>query len=96
MLLLPTCAIGAPSEVAPQRRLGADRWASTRKLVSHDRGGESFSFIEPVEALRASPALGPFSLIVERWSKPLCCSTGDRVAVDLEVESSLLCLIACE
>ena len=30
--------------------------------------------------------------MVESWPKPVCCSTGDRVAVDAKVESSLLCL----
>lgn len=79
-----------------QRRLGADRWASTRKFVSHECGafvGEPFSSIDSVEALRMSPALGLVPFIVESWPKLLCCSTGDRVAFDAEVESSLLRLI---
>lgn len=83
-------------EFASQRRLGADRWASTRNFVSHECGNfveGPFSSIESFEALRASPALGPFSLIVESRPKPLCCSTGDKVAVDAVVESPLLCLM---
>ena len=55
--------------------------------MSHECGGfagESFSFIDFVEALRASPALGTASLIVESRPKPFCCSTGDSVAVDVE------------
>lgn len=55
-------------EFASQRRLGADRWVSTRKFVSHERVGfvgACFSSIDSVEALKASPALGPFSLIVD-------------------------------
>ena len=95
-MLFPTSGIGATFEFASQRRLGADRWASTRKFVSHERGcfvGECLSFIDSVEALRASQVLGSFSLIVERWPEPLCCSIGESVAVDAEVEPSLLCLI---
>lgn len=45
-----------------------------------------------MEALKAPPFLGPLSLMVESWPKPVCCSAGDRVAVDAKVESSLLCL----
>ena len=95
LLLLPEGACGAPFELASQRRLGADRWVSTRKFVSHecwDFVGEVFSSIETVEALKAPPALGPFSTIVGSWPNSLCCSIGDRVAVDAEVEPSLLCL----
>ena len=94
--LLSTCVFGAVFEFSSQRRLGADRCASTRKFVSHECGavvGKSFSSIDSVEALRAPPALGPFSLNVESWPKPLCCSIGERVAVDAEVECPLLCLM---
>lgn len=45
-----------------------------------------------MEALKAPPFLGPLSLMVESWPKPVCFSTGDRVAVDAKVEPSLLCL----
>lgn len=45
-----------------------------------------------MEALKAPPFLGPLSLMVGIWPKPVCFSTGDRVAVDAKVESSLLCL----
>ena len=92
-LLIPAYTLGAPFELAFQRRLGAARWLFTRKFVSHKCGGfagESFSSIGSVEALRASPALGTASLIVESRPKPFCCTTGDNVAVDVEEESSLL------
>ena len=48
--------------------------------------------MDAVDALKAPPAIGSFSLIVESCPKPLCSSTGDRVAVDAMVEPSLLCL----
>ncbi len=92
---LSACGTGAPWELPSQRRPGADRWTSMRKSVSHECvgfDGESFSSIDSVETLKAPPALVPISLIVERWRKPLCCSTGDRVAVDGAVDPSLLCL----
>ena len=95
-LMIPAYKFGAHFELASQRRLGAARWVSTRKFVSHECGGfagESFSSIDSVEALRASPALGTASLIVESRPKPFCCTTGDSVAVEVEAESSLLCLI---
>ena len=91
----PASGVGAQFEPTCQRRLGADRWASTRKFASHECGGfvgEPFSFVDIVEASGTSPALGALSLTVENWQKSLCFSTGDRVAVDTEVESSLLCL----
>ena len=69
LLPLPTCALISSFGLASQRRLGADRWASTRKLVSHECGdfaAASFSSIDAVEALKAPPALDSNSLIVER------------------------------
>lgn len=45
----------------------------------------SCSFVLFVGALRVSLALGSDSLMVERWSKPFCGSTGESVVVDADI-----------